>query len=80
MNQKKTNQSECGENSQSNVLEESNPIELTSVDPKSERQFSSFMSYQGESSSLNDPSTVEQDLSKSSEIECTVKNDSGVND
>ena len=39
------------------------------------------MSYHGgESSSLKDPSTVEQELSKSSEIECTVKNDSGVND
>ena len=39
------------------------------------------MSYhEGESSSLKDPSTVEQELSKSSEIECTVKNDSGVND
>ena len=39
------------------------------------------MSYhEGESSSLKDPSTVEHELSKSSEIECTVKNDSGVND
>ena len=78
----KTNQSEFCENSdQSDVLEESNPIEQTSVDPKSESQFSSFMSYhEGESSSLKDPSTVEQELSKSSEIECTVKNNSGVND
>ena len=78
----KTNQSEFGENSdQSDVLEESNPIEQTSVDPKSESQFSSFISYhEGESSSLKNPSTVEQELSKSSEIECTVKNDSGVND
>ena len=56
-------------------------MEQTSVDPKSESQFSSFMSYhEGESSSLKDPSTVEQELSKSSEIECTVKNDLGVND
>ena len=39
------------------------------------------MSYhEGESSSLKSPSTVELELSKSSEIECTVKNDSGVND
>ena len=39
------------------------------------------MSYrEGESSSMKDPSTVEQEISKSSEIECTVKNDSGVND
>ena len=29
---------------------------------------------------LKDPSTVEQELSKSYEIECTMKNDSGVND
>ena len=75
----KTNQSEFVETlDQSGVLEESNLIEQTSVDPKSESQFSSFMSYhEGESSSLKDPSTVEQELSKSSEIECTVKNDSG---
>ena len=66
---------------QSGVVEESNPIEQTSDDPKSESQLSSFMSYhEGESSSLKDPSTVEQELSKSSEMECTVKNDSGVND
>ena len=65
----KTNQSKIVETlDQSGVLEE-----LTSVDPKSESQFSSFMS-------LKDPSTVEQELSKSSEMECTVKNDSGVND
>ena len=39
------------------------------------------MSYhERESSSLKDPSTVEQELSKSSEMECTVKNDSEVND
>ena len=78
----KTNQSELVETlNQSGVLEESNPIEQTSVDQKSETQFNSFMSYhEGESSSLKDPSTVEQELSKSSEIECTVKNDSGVND
>ena len=77
----RTNQSELVETlNQSGVLEESNPIEQTSVDPKSESQFSSFMSYhESDSSSLKDPSTVEQELSKSSEIECTVKNDS-VND
>ena len=78
----KTNQSEiCEISDQSNVLEETTPIEQTSVDAKSESQFSSFMSYhEGESSSLKDPSTVEQELSKSSDIECTVKNDSGVDD
>ena len=55
-------------------------MEQTSVDPKSESHFSSFMSYhEGESSSLKDPSTVEQELGKFSDIEFTVKNDSGVN-
>ena len=76
------NQSELVETlDQSGILEESNPIEQTKVYPESESQFSSIMSYhEGESSSLKDPSTVEQEFSKSSEIECTVKNDSGVND
>ena len=42
-----------------------NPVEQTSVDHKSEGQFSSFMFYhEGVSSSL-DPSTMEQELSKS---------------
>ena len=55
-------------------------MEQTSVDPKSESQFSSFMSYhEGESSSL-DPSTMEQELSKSPIEESTQKNDSGTND
>ena len=78
----KTNQSEIVETlDQSGVFEESIPIDQTSVDPKSESQFSSFMSYhECEPSSLKDPSTVEQELRKSSEMECTVKNDSGVND
>ena len=56
-----------------------NPIEQTSVDPKSESQFSSFMSHEGESS-LMDPSTMEQELSKSPIEESTEKNDSGTND
>ena len=82
MNRKKINQAEFVETSdQSDVFKRSNPIEQTSVDPKSESQFSSFISYhEGESSSLKDPSTVEQELSKSSEIECTPKKYSGVND
>ena len=55
-------------------------MEQTSVDPKSESQFSSFMSYhEGESSSL-DPSTVEQELSKSPIEQSTQKIDSGTND
>ena len=61
-----TKQSESTVNSeQTSTLEISEgPIEQTSVDPKSESQFSSFVSYhEGESSSL-DPSTMEQELRK----------------
>ena len=48
------------------------------VDPKSESQFSSFMSYhEGESSSM-DPSTNEQELSKSPIEGSTKRHDSGV--
>ena len=48
------------------------------VDPKSESQFSSFMSYhEGESSSM-DPSTNEQELSKSPIEGGTKRHDSGV--
>ena len=72
-------QSEITVNSEQTSTSE-NPIEQTSVDPKSESQFSSFMSYhEGESSSL-DPSTIEQELSKSPIEESTQKNDSGAND
>ena len=57
-----------------------NPLEQTSVDPRSESQFSSFLSYhEGDSSSL-DPSTMEQELSKSPIEESTQKNDSGAKD
>ena len=50
------------------------------VDPKSESQFSSFMSYhEGESSSL-DPGTDEMELSKSPMEESTERPDSGVVD
>ena len=50
------------------------------VDPKSESQFSSFMSYhEGESSSL-DPGTTGQDLSKSPIEDSTKRHDSGVVD
>ena len=74
-----TKQSEITVNSeQSSTLE--HLMEQTSVDPKSESQLSSFMSYhEGESSSL-DPSTMEQELSKSPIKESTQKNDSGTND
>ena len=48
------------------------------VDPKSESQFSSFMSYhEGESSSL-DPGTNGKELSKSSIDDSTKRYDSGV--
>ena len=50
------------------------------VDPKSESQFSSFMSYhEGESSSL-DPGTNRQELSKSPIEDSTKRHDSGVVD
>ena len=52
--------------------------EQDKVDPKSENQFSSFMSYhEGESSSM-DPSTNEQELSKSPIEDSTQRHDSGV--
>ena len=74
-----TRQSEITVNSEQSSTSE-HPMEPTSVDPKSESQFSSFMSYhEGESSSL-DPSTMEQELSKSPIEESTQKNDSGTDD
>ena len=54
--------------------------EQDNVDPKSESQFSSFMSYhEGESSSM-DPSTVGQELSKSLIESSTHRHDSGADD
>ena len=54
--------------------------EQDNVDPKSESWFSSFMSYhEGESSSM-DPSTDEQDLSKSPIEGSTQRHDSGADD
>ena len=62
------------------VESDKDPKEQTSVDPKSESQFSSFMSYhEGESSSM-DPSTEEKELSKSPMEDSTQKNDSGADD
>ena len=50
------------------------------IDPKSESQFSSFMSYhEGESSSL-DPGTIGKELSKSPIEDSTKRHDSGVDD
>ena len=52
--------------------------EQDNIDPKSESQFSSFMSYhEGESSSM-DPSTNKQEFSKSPIEGSTQRNDSGV--
>ena len=76
---KDTKQSEITVDSEESSTSE-HPMEQTSVDPKSESQFSSFMSYhEGESSSL-DPSTMEQELSKFPIEESTQKYDSGAND
>ena len=67
-----TRQSEIIVDSEQSSTSE-NPIEQTSVDPKSGSQFSSFMSYhEGESSSL-DPSTMDQELSKSPFEESTQR-------
>ena len=77
-----TKQSEITVDSEQDSTSEisENCKEQTSVDPKSESQFSSFMSYhEGESSSW-DPSIMEQELSKSSIEESTETNDSGAND
>ena len=74
-----TKQSEITVDSEQSSTSE-NPIEQTSVDLRSESQFSSFMSYhEGESSSL-DPGTIEQELGKSPIEESTQRNDSGTND
>ena len=62
------------ESEQTSVFE-TDSGEQTSVDPKSESQFSSFMSYhESESSSM------EKELSKSPIDDSTVKNDSGADD
>ena len=54
--------------------------EQDNIDPKSESQFSSFMSYhEGESSSM-DPSTDEKELSKSPIEDSTQRHDSGADD
>ena len=75
-----TKQSETTIESEQIVDSDKDPIEQTIVDPKSESQFSSFMSYhEGESSSL-DPSTEKKELSKSPMTDSTQKNDSGADD
>ena len=75
-----TKQSETTIESEQIVKSDKDPKEQTSVDPKSESQFSSFMSYhEGESSSM-DPSTEESELSKSPMEDNTQKNDSGTDD
>ena len=72
-----TKQSETVIESEQTVDSDKNPIEQNSVDPRSESQFSSFMSYhEGKSSSL-DPSTEEKELRKSPVNDSTQKTDSG---
>ena len=74
-----TKQSEITVNSEQSSTS-GHPMEQTSVDPKSESQFSSFMSYHEGESSSSDPSTKEQELSKSPIEGSTQKNDSGTDD
>ena len=70
----KGNESETQEESVHDVTRQDD------IDPKSESQFSSFMSYhEGESSSL-DPGTIEKELSKSPIEDSTKRHDSGVVD
>ena len=70
----KVNESDTQEESVHDVTRQDN------VDPKSESQFSSFMSYhEGESSSL-DPGTNGKELSKSPTENSTKRHDSGVVD
>ena len=72
-----TKQSETIIESEQTVDSDKDPIEQTSVDPRSESQFSSFMSYhEGESSSM-DPSTEQKELSKFPVNDSTQKTDSG---
>ena len=72
--------SDTSKDNEPNSQEESahDVIRQDVVDPKSESQFSSFMSYhEGESSSM-DPGTNEKELSKSPVEESTQRDDSGV--
>ena len=72
-----TKQSKTAIQSERTADSDQDPTEQTSVDPKSESQFSSFMSYhEGESSSL-DPGTEEKELSKSPVNDSTQRTDSG---
>ena len=62
------------------IESEQTVTEQDNIDPKSESQFSSFMSYhEGESSSM-DPSTDEKELSKSANEDSTQRHDSGADD
>ena len=75
-----TKQSEPTIKSEQIVESDIDPKEQISVDPKSESQFSSFMSFhKGESSSM-DPSAKEKELSKSPMENSTQENDSGADD
>ena len=70
----KTDESETQEESVHDVTRQDD------IDPKSESQFSSFMSYhEGESSSV-DPGIIGKELSKSPMEDSTKRHDSGVDD
>ena len=75
-----TKQSETMIESEQIVESDNDPKEQTSVDTKSESQFSSFMSYhEGESFSI-DLSTEIKELSKIPIEDSTQQNDSGADD
>ena len=75
-----TKQSETTIQSGQIVDSDIDPKEQTSVDPKLESQFSSFMSYHEVESSSLGPSTEEKELSKFPVNDSTQKNDSGADD
>ena len=73
-------QSETSIQSEQIVESDKDTKEQNSVDPKSDSQFSSFMSYHESESSSLDPSTEEKELSKSPVDDSIQKNDSGADD
>ena len=70
-------QSETVIESEQTVDSDKDPIEQTSVDPRSESQFSSFMSYHEAESPSMDPSTEKKELGKSPVNDSTQNTDSG---
>ena len=72
-----TKQSDMAVESEQMSVFETDSGEQTSVDPKSESQFRSFMSYHEGESSLMDTGIEEKESSKSPIDDSTMKNDSG---